>query len=271
LNIRRTAVLLLALTALTVIALVTPGCGVINRLRAKNALNDGVREYNKGKFENAQKQFEYALDLSPDLTNAQLFKARALNARFDADLSENLAKQTIAAYDDIITRNPDNHEAVDQSLAFKANLYDQLTRVAPEKAKEYKQLQRDTLEKRANLPWATAKTKADVFYTLGVSYWKESYDSNAGYILKKQSIPPKVFDDMKPLVQKAHEYLQKTISVDPNYANAWFYEKLVYLEELKYDTAHQKELAAKATEMQDKYLALQKQQAPAAPQGEPSK
>jgi tetratricopeptide (TPR) repeat protein len=250
------------LLALLAVALATPGCGVINKLRAKNALNDGVREYNKGKFDLAQKQFEHALDLSPDLVNAQLYKARALNARFDSELTENLAKDTLAAYDQIITKNPDNHEAVDQSLAFKANIYDQLTRAVPEKAAEYKQLQRDTLEKRANLPWATTKTKADVFYTLGVSYWKECYDLNAGYLLKKQPVPPKVFDEMKPLVQKAHEYLQRTISVDPNYANAWFYEKLVYLEELKYDTAHQKELAAKATEMQDKYLAIQKLQPP---------
>src|SRR5215470_10287057 len=130
--------------ALLLVALTTPGCGVINSLRAKNALNDGVREYNKGKFEPAQKQFEHALDLSPDLVNAQLYKARALNARFDSDLSENLAKETIEAYDQIIKKNPDNHDAVDQSLAFKANLYDQLTRVNPDKAKEYKQLQRDT-------------------------------------------------------------------------------------------------------------------------------
>lgn len=263
-NIKRSPVLLLALI---VVALATPGCGVINKLRAKNALNDGVREYNKGKFDLAQKQFEHALDLSPDLVNAQLYKARALNARFDGDLSEGLAKDTLAAYDQIITKNPDNHEAIDQSLAFKANIYDQLTRVVPDKSKEYKQLQRETLEKRAELAWATTKTKADVYYTLGVSFWKESYDSNAGYLQKKQPIPPKVFDDMKPLVQKAHEYLQKTISVDPNYANAWFYEKLVYLEQLKYDTAHQKDLRDKVEEMQEKYLAMQKQQPPA-PQGD---
>ena len=100
--------------ALLLVALTTPGCGVINSLRAKNALNDGVREYNKGKFEPAQKQFEHALDLSPDLVNAQLYKARALNARFDSDLSENLAKETIEAYDQIIKKNPDNHDAVDQ-------------------------------------------------------------------------------------------------------------------------------------------------------------
>ena len=247
------------------LAMATPGCGVINKLRAKNALNDGVREYNKGKYDTAEDHFSHALSLSPDLTNAQLFYARSLNARFDSDLNEDAGKKALAAYDNIITKNPGNSEVIDQSLAFKANLYEKLGQVVPEKVKEYKQLQRETLEKRANLPSATTKTRADVYYTLGVGFWKESYDSNASYLQKKQPIPPKVLEDMKPLVQKAHEYLQKAISVDPNYANAWFYEKLVYMEEMKYDTAHQKELQENALKMQDKYGALQKL-APAAPE-----
>jgi tetratricopeptide (TPR) repeat protein len=242
-------------------ALSASGCGVVNNLRGKNALNDGVREFNKGKFKQAQERFENALELSPDLTNAQLYYARAVNAQFDQELSEDLAKQTLAAYDQIIAKNPDNAEALDQAYAFKANIYDQLTRVVPDKGKEYKQLQRDMLEKRATLPSATPKTKADVYYTLGVSYWKESYDLNGGYAVRKQPIPPKVLDDMKPLVQKAHDYLQKTLSVDPTYKDAYFYEKLVYIEQSKYDTANQKQLVAKINEMQEKYLTLQKQQA----------
>lgn len=244
---------------MVVLALATPGCGVINKLRAKNALNDGVREYNKGKYDTAEERFSHALDLSPDLTSAQLFYARSLNAKFDQDLNEEAGRKALAAYDNIITKNPGNSEIVDQSLAFKAAIYEKLGQVTPEKIKEYKQLQRETLEKRANLASSTTKTKADVYYTLGVGFWKESYDSNAGYVSKKQPIPPKVLEDMKPLVQKAHEYLQKAIAVDPQYANAWFYEKLVYLEEMKYDTGHQKELADNANKMQDKYLALQKQ------------
>jgi tetratricopeptide (TPR) repeat protein len=252
-----------------VIALATPGCGVINSLRAKNALNDGVREYNKGKFAPAQEKFEYALSLSPDLTNAQLYYARALNAQFDQDLNEDLANKTVAAYDRIIKENPNNSEAIDQSLAFKASIYEKMMQISPEKAKEYKQLQRDMLEKRATVASATPKIKADVYYTLGVGYWKESYDSNGGYVAKKQPIPPKVLEEMKPLVQKAHEYLQKAIAVDPTYKDAFFYEKLVYIEESKYDTAHQRELAAKVNEMQEKYLALQKQQAAAPPPASP--
>lgn len=256
-NTKKIPFLLLALLAF---ALATPGCGVVNKLRAKNSLNEGVREFNKGKYPTAEEKFARALDLSPDLTNAQLFYARALNAQFDQNLTDDLGKKTIGAYDQIIARNQDNPEAVDQALAFKANIYSQLTRVTPEKTGEYRTLQRQTLEKRANLSSATAKTKADVYYTLGVNYWQESYDLNASYVSHNRTVPPDILEKMKPLVQKAHEYLQKAVSVDPNYANAWFYEKLVYIEEMKYTPAHQEELKKKAFEMQDKYTAMQKQQ-----------
>ncbi len=259
-----------ALLVLLALVLTLPGCGVVNGLRAKNSLNDGVREFNKGKYQLAQEKFARALELNPDLTNAQLFYARALNAQFDQGLTDELGKKTIAAYDDIISKNQDKPDAVDQSLAFKANIYSQLSRVNTDNAGEYRARERETLEKRATLPSATTKTKADVYYTLGVGYWKESYDLNAGYLSRNRPVPPDILEKMKPLVQKAHEFLQKAISVDPNYANAWFYEKLVFIEEIKYTPGRKDELAKKAFEMQDKYTAMQKQQA-AAEASSPSK
>jgi tetratricopeptide (TPR) repeat protein len=262
-----------ALLILLALVLTTPGCGVVNSLRAKNSLNDGVREFNKGKYKLAEEKFADSLKLNPDLTNAQLFYARALNAQFDQSLTDELGKKTIDAYDDIIRKNQDKPDAVDQALAFKASICSQLTRANPDRASEYRAQERETLEKRATLPSATAKTKADVYYTLGVGYWKESYDSNAGYVSKNRSTPPEILEKMKPLVQKAHEYLQKAISVDANYANAWFYEKLVYIEEMKYSPSKQNELKAKAFEMQDKFTAMQKaqQQQAAAEASAPSK
>lgn len=254
----------LLLAALLALVLVAPGCGVVNKLRAKNSLNEGVREFNKGKYQNAEDKFAHALDLSPSLTNAQLYYAQAVKAQFDQNLSEDLGAKTLAAYDNVINRNQGDDSAIDQALAYKASIYDQMTRVNPDKAAEFKRLQREALEKRANLASATSKTKADVYYTLGVSYWKESYEPNASYLQHGRAVPPEILEKMKPLVQKAHEYLQKTISIDPNYANAWFYEKLVYIEELKFSPARDKELKAKINEMQDKYMTMQKQQQQAA-------
>ena len=250
----------LAYLILLTLALMTSGCGVVNNLRSKNSLNDGVREFNKGKYPLAEEKFARSLELNPDLTNAQLFYARALNAQFDQSLTDDLGKKTIDAYDDIIRKNQDKPDAVDQALAFKANIYSQLSRANADRANEYRAQQRETLEKRATLPSANEKTKADVYYTLGVGYWQESYDLNASYVSHNKPIPQTVLDKMPTLNEQALKYLNLAISVDPNYANAWFYKKLVYIEKMKYSPKEQNELKAKALEMQDKYMAMQKAQ-----------
>ncbi len=258
------------IVALLALVMATPGCGIINSLRAKDSLNDGVRAFNQGRFDIAQKKFEYALELRPDNTNAQLFYARALSARFDQGQEENLGLKTISAYDNIVKQNPNNGEAIDQALAFKAKVYEDLALLVPDKSEQYEQTRRDTLLKRADMPSATAQTKADVHYTLGVEYWKKAYKLDGSWVTHLQSVPPEVAEKVKPLAQKAHEHLQQALSVKPDYANAYYYEKLAYLQDMYTDpnTAKKKEFLAKAGQAQDRYLELQKQQQ-ASTQGEP--
>lgn len=240
----------------------TQGCGVINKLRAKDKLNQGVREFNKGKYDTAQQFFAQALDLSPEMTNAQLFYARALNAQFDQNLTEKLGLDTVKAYDTILANGTNDAKAVDTALALQANVYKQLSQISDSKSQEYKDKQHEILIKRAELPSATTQAKADVYYTLGVDMWKTSYDMGYGYVSKKQPIPPDVQNKMKPTIQKAHEYLQKAVSVDPNYANAYFYNKLVYIEDTKVtsDPAKIKEFVQKQEESQKQYMKIQEQQ-----------
>jgi tetratricopeptide (TPR) repeat protein len=237
------------------------GC-VINKLRAKASLNDGAREFNKGRYEAAQEKFEFAMKLSPDLANAQLFYARALNSRFDQELTEDLGLKAIEAYETIIRSNQSDHDAVDKALAFQSSVYDSLSRVSPDKSELYKEKSRETILKRGELPGATANTKAIVYHKLGADYWHECYhEVSAPYIARRQPIPPEAQEKMKALIRKAHEYLNKAISVDPQYADAYFYEKLVLLEELKLETnpAKQNELKAQVKKLEDLYLQLQKQ------------
>lgn len=251
--------LLIALLALVV---ATQGCGVVNKLIAKDKLNEGVREFNKGKYEQAEVKFKEALEYSPDMLNAQLFYARALNSRFDQNLTENLGLETIKAYDNIIKMNPNDQDAVDRALAFKANVYDKMASVGSDKAEEYKNKHHEILLERVNLPGAKTQAKADVFYTIGVDMWKAAYAMSAPYVSKKQPIPPDVQEKMKPNIQKAHEYLQKALSVDPNYANAYYYETLAFREDAKLttDPAKLKELQTKIDADLAMYKKIQDQQ-----------
>jgi tetratricopeptide (TPR) repeat protein len=248
------------IVALLVLVMATPGCGVINSLRAKDSLNDGVRAFNHGHFDVAQKKFEYALELRPDNTNAQLFHARALSARFDQGQEEELGLKTIAAYDNIVKQNPNNGEAIDQALAFKAKIYEDLSGLVPDKSEQYEQTRRETAEARRYAD-GNSSDKADVHYTLGVEYWKKAYKLDGSWISHNQPVPAEVGEKVKPLTQKAHEHLQQALAAKPDYANAYYYLKLAYLQDMYTEPlpAKKKEFLAKATQAQEKYGELQKQ------------
>ncbi|HKP85403.1 MAG TPA: hypothetical protein VJZ26_04860 [Blastocatellia bacterium] len=231
----------LALMLLVVaVATAAQGCGVINKLRAKNSLNEGVREFNKGKYDVAEEKFQYALDLSPDLANAGLFRARAIYQQYDQKRGDELADKVLKAYQEVIDKNQGNDKVVDMAQAFKADVYDKLHKSAIEKgdkakAVEYKNEQQKLLLARATSPSATDHTKAAVYYTIGQGYWQEAYNLSRSYInfdaTLKQPIPADRAKQMEPNIQKALEYLNKAIESDPEYAEAWSYKKLTLLQE----------------------------------------
>src|SRR3954470_18386519 len=99
-----------------VIALIsTSGCSYINRIRAKNELNQVAQNYKDKKFAEAEQHAKKAVELDPDNENAPLFLARTIHAQFRrGDASpENIAKakEAIDAYKKIAARDPNNDEA----------------------------------------------------------------------------------------------------------------------------------------------------------------
>jgi hypothetical protein len=234
-----------ALAVLVVLAATLSGCGLVNKLRAKNNLNEGVRSFNSGKYDVAQERFQDAMDLDPDSANAQLFYARAVNARFEQKLTPELGLKTLDAYEKIISHNQSDPQTVDKALAFESKVYDELANMSSEKdkAEEYKQKGREVLLRRAELSSADASTKAAVYYTIGQGYWKESYGISSAYTktmpdgkLNIQPILGEQQDRMRQAVLKGQEYLEKALSVKPDYADAYAYQKLLYIEEYKIES-----------------------------------
>src|SRR6266487_6628542 len=93
----------------------TSGCGVINRIRAKNELNEAARSYRESHFEEAEKHSRRALELDPNNKTAPLFIARTIHAQFKPGITnpDNIAKanEAIEAYKRILEKDPKNEEA----------------------------------------------------------------------------------------------------------------------------------------------------------------
>jgi tetratricopeptide (TPR) repeat protein len=238
-NRKHNPVLLVALLALVV---GTQGCGVINKLRAKNALNEGVREFNKGKYDEAEVKFAKATELSPDLANAKLFHARTVYQLYDQQRTPEMAQKALGAYQNIVDTSKDSPELVDQALAFQADIYDKLTKSAEEKgdegkqqAADYRKKYHEVLEARAALPGAKDETKAAVYYSIGQSYWSDSFKLSRSYVnydgTLKQPIPPDKVDQMRPAIQKSLQYLNQALQFNPEYADVWTIKKLALMQE----------------------------------------
>src|SRR6266850_3440673 len=100
---------------LAILVITSSGCGVVNRIRSKNALNEAARAYREGHFEEAEQYSRRAQELDPDNKTAPQFIARTLHAQYRPGVQtpENIAKarQAIEAYQRILAENPNDDEA----------------------------------------------------------------------------------------------------------------------------------------------------------------
>jgi tetratricopeptide (TPR) repeat protein len=273
-NVRRIATLA-ALTA----AVGLQGCGLVNKLRAKNELNEGVRTFNQGKYDNAQTMFEQALAYDPTNVNAKFFYAMALNARFEKSLNSqevdksgsiDFGKKTIDAFQQVYDGS-DDLKFRDRAISFIAKAYKSLRDQVYDPVKDRAQFEEarkqylDHLEQRANLPGQTDEVKAQMYYTIADDYWKEAHEVIEAFAKKDPAAPgaPPTYPSIDPArlpqingaIAKSHEYMQKAVAANPSYPEPYLGEKLLYLEEVKLasDTAKKDEIKKQAELWDEKY------------------
>src|ERR1044072_6176053 len=100
---------------LAILVATTSSCGVINRIRSKNQLNEAARAYREGRFPEAEQHSREAAALDPNNKTAPMFIARTIRAQYRPGVQspENIAKaqEAIKAYQEILKKNPKDDEA----------------------------------------------------------------------------------------------------------------------------------------------------------------
>ncbi|MGB8508737.1 MAG: hypothetical protein WCD76_10050 [Pyrinomonadaceae bacterium] len=208
----------------------TAGCGIVNRIRAKNALNEGARAYKDGRFDEAQQKFEYAYSLDPSQKNAPLFIARAVQQQYKpgVDAPENLARgqAAIDAYQKVLTEDPNNDDAY-KAIVF---LYGQMKN--DDKVREM-------LMQRANLDSAKPEKRSEALTILSSKQWNCSYEvteqkenkeivnkgaGGAPVIHYKKPANQADYDKARGCVVEGLKLAEQAISLDKTNANAWSYK-----------------------------------------------
>jgi tetratricopeptide (TPR) repeat protein len=224
------AVLLVALVS------ATGGCTIVNRVRAKNALNEGARAYKDGRFPDAEARFREAYELDPTQQNAPVFIARAVQQQYKPGVQtpENLAvgQKAVAEYEKILRANPGNEDAY-KAIVF---LYGQMKQ--DEKVNEL------LMQRAGSGP--TPKAKAEALTILASKQWNCSYEiteqkenkmteNQPNRILIKYRKPANQadFDKAQQCTTEGLKLAEKATELDPDNPNAWSYKANLLREKSK--------------------------------------
>ncbi len=225
--------------ALAVLVATSSGCGVVNRIRSKNQLNEAARAYREGRFPEAEQHSREAAQLDPDNKTAPMFIARTIHAQYRPGVQtpENVAKaqQAIEAYQQILAKNPQDDEAY-KAIAY---LYGAI--------KEDDKLSQWIAARAANES-AEPEKRAEAYVVLASKHWDCSFKitelptnkqttidpaNNKATVSYKKPNEQKDFDQAQMCVKQGLAEVENAIKFDPNNESAWSYKTNLLLEASK--------------------------------------
>ncbi|HKY41534.1 MAG TPA: hypothetical protein VJM50_00450 [Pyrinomonadaceae bacterium] len=224
---------------LAILVATSSGCGVINRIRSKNQLNEAARAYREGRFPEAEQHSREAAALDPDNKTAPMFIARTIHAQYRPGVQspENVAKaqQAIEAYQQILTRNPQDEEA------YKAIAYLYGAIKEEDKLRQWiaQRAASDTTEpvKRAEAYVVLASKDWDCSFKIteqpGVKMTTIDQSTNKATVSYTKPKDQKDFNQAQLCVRNGLAEAENAIKFDPNNESAWSYKTNLLLEAAK--------------------------------------
>jgi tetratricopeptide (TPR) repeat protein len=242
---------ILSFAVLALLALSLVSC---QKLQARDNLNKGVQAFRAQKYDSAIDHFKKAIELDPELTNAELYLATAYAQQFvpgsTSEENQKDAELAIETFQKVLSKDPMNKTAMAgiASIYQNNNQYDKA---------------REAYMKNAEVD----PTNHIPFYAVGSVDWIIVHNTDS-------KLSP---EDRSKLIEEGLQYLDKSININPDYEDTLWYTNLLLREkanmakdkakvtkdknEQKALLATEAELEAKADEWSNKALEVRKKNA----------
>lgn len=268
-----TALTLAAVAALTMLG---SGCEYARKVIAKDKLNQGAIQYNKGNFRGAQEFFIDASETDPSNPMTWLYLGATLVKDYNKEPNDakkkEIANHALEVYRKAVSLASENCVVVDNALSYIAVIHDDM--------RDFEEW-RKTMEERATSSCTTRKEiKAQSYYSIGQRYWQRAYDQTTRYQdpamfstdafhYRKMDYSPEALADKRrteEYITKGFEYFEKALEIDPEYTEVMYYKGLLYRERQKMtkDEAKRKEFEQMAIKIANEATALQRRREAAA-------
>ncbi len=226
-----------AIAVLVLFTTAGAGCTLVNKVRAKNELNETARSYREGRFEEAEQHAKRALALDPSNKTAPIFIARVIHQQYKpgVDQPDNIqkARDAIAAYQQILAKDPNNEEAYKAISVLYAAIKDEA------KLREW-------ISARANDPNMPSEKRAEAYAILAGKDWDCSFkitelpdvkststEGGSAKVTYKKPKEQKDFDTIQQCVARGLQEAETAIKYDPNNESAWSYKTNLLIEDAK--------------------------------------
>lgn len=202
------------------------GCGFLNKLRARDYLNKGVKAFTDQKYDAAAQYFQKTLEYDPSFETARMYLATSYTSQFvpgsTDPKSEEMAKKAIQTFKEV-AENPTNPDKPNiNAMLSIASLYYQLKNYPESKV------------------WCDKVLKiepknAEAYYRVAVMDYDDVIEKTG---LQGENVEFMSADEKNAAKVKIDEglgYIAKAVEVRPSYFDALEYQNLLWREKAKFE------------------------------------
>jgi tetratricopeptide (TPR) repeat protein len=197
----------LSFTVLVVLALSLASCQMIQKLQARDQLNKGVQSFKATKFDAAIDHFKKAIELDPELKDAELYLATGYAQQFlphsPTEENQKIADLAVKTFQKVLDKDPKNPTA----LAGIASIYQNNDQY--DKAREA-YMKNAEVDPQNHIP----------FYAVGSVDWIIVHNTESKLSPEQKST----------LIEEGMQYLDKAMTINPNYEDTLWYQNLLLRE-----------------------------------------
>jgi len=205
------------LTVLLLVLSVLSGCQMIDRLKARDHLNKGVKAYSGERWDTAVEEFSQAIELDPELTIALTYLATTYRAQFVPGIpgreNEQKAETAIKTFERVLVTQPGDLNAIANIAGIYSNLDEH------DKAKEWYRKQIEV-----------APENPEPYYGIGTIDWKIAHEETGMNGENVENLEEERRAEVTRWVEDGVQTLQKALELNPEYSEAMQFLNLLYRE-----------------------------------------